>query len=100
MNAHITIYKLFRRARPAPVILSALGILAGVYGLGRWLQPVAMEEKLFQHNLSKLLEQTAAAREHMGSLEMLKTTDLEQLKMGLGGHALTEKSLFESGLSL
>src|SRR5258708_7479181 len=55
---------------------------------------------MFERDLIRALEQTAAAREHIGSLEAVKTTDLERLKAGISGHALSQKSLFESGLSL
>ncbi len=92
--------KLFRRAHPALVAATGAGILVGLYMTPRWLKQAVENERSFQKNLSRVLEQTAAAREHMASLETLKTMDLEQLKAGLSGHALTEKSLFESGISL
>jgi hypothetical protein len=92
--------KLFSRAHPALVTACGLGILAGLYAAPRWLEPVISDEKRFQQNVSRTLEQTAAARERIVTLETLKTMDLEQLKAGLGGHAQSEKSLFESGISL
>ncbi len=92
--------RLFSKAHPAFVAACGLGILAGLYAASRHLEPLIAKEKLIQQYLSHTLEQTAAAREHMDSLDMLKTMDLNQLKAGIGGHAQSEKSLFESGLSL
>jgi hypothetical protein len=92
--------KLLAPARPLAVIGSGLAILAGLYTIPSWLDKKIAEDHLFGRELRRILEQTSAAREHMGSLEALKTTDLEQLKAGISGNALTQKSLFESGLSL
>jgi hypothetical protein len=92
--------RLSNRAHPAAIVLSGIGILAGLYALPRWLDNRYIEERLYQRDLARVLDQTAAAREHIESLNLLKGTDLEQLKAGISGHALTQKSLFESGLSL
>jgi hypothetical protein len=100
MNWNQFLDALFSRARPIIVGLSGFVTLAGLYAAPRWLEPAKAAEKLFQQNFARTLEQTAAAHEHILSLETLKTMDLEQLKAGLSGHALSEKSLFESGLSL
>src|SRR5437879_5836227 len=100
MDAASLLAKLFNRAHPAIIVFTGAGILAGLYAAPRWIGQAAEDERLFQKNLSRLLEQTVAARENFSSQEILKTTDLEQMKAGLGGHARSEKSLFESGLSL
>ena len=100
MNGTVFLERLLNRAHPVLVIVSAAAILAGLYTASSWLDTRAAEEKLFQKNLTHVLEQASAAHEHAASLETLKAADLEQLKAGLSGHALSEKSLFESGLSL
>ena len=92
--------KLFSRAHPAAVVLCGAGILAGLYALPRWLGKTTVVERLFQRNISRALDQTSAAREHIDSLDALKTMDLERLKAGISGPALTQKTLFEAGLSL
>ncbi len=92
--------KLLRKAPPALVVGAAAGVLLGLYGFPQWFTPYLEGERTFQRNMSRSLEQTAAVREHIVSLETLKMMDLEQLKAGLSGHAMSEKSLFESGLSL
>lgn len=100
MDWNALIDRLSSRAHPAAIIVSGVGILAGLYALPRWLDNRYADERLYERELSRVLEQTAAAREHIESLSMLKGTDLEQLKAGISGHAMTQKSLFESGLSL
>ncbi len=100
MNWDAFIEKLSAPAHPAAIILSGIGILSGLYSAPRWLNKRNVEEHLFGRELSRTLEQTSAAREHIGSLEALKMTDLEQLKAGISGNALSQKTLFESGLSL
>src|ERR1051326_4566844 len=92
--------RLLRPAHPAVVVLAGVAILAGLYTAPRWLEATTGEERLFQQTMSHVLDQAASAREHFVSLDTLKTMDLEQLKAGISGHAQSEKSLFESGLSL
>ena len=93
--------KLFARAHPALVIVSALVVLVGLYMAPHWHEDATVREKAFQQKVSHALDQTSAAREHISSLQTLKTMDLQQLKTGIeSGHAQSEKSLFESGLSL
>ncbi len=100
MTGHQILQKLFSRASPRPRdSLRARDPCrfvcdASLAGSAR------VQRKSFQQYLSHTLDQTAAAREHMTSLEMLKTADLERLKAGLSGSAQSQKSLFESGLSL
>ena len=100
MNAASFILKLSRPARPAAVIIAAVTILAGIYYVPYWLDAQSANEKGVQRGISNILSQTTAAHEHIASLDTLKTMDLEQLRAGISGHAMTEKSLFESGLSL
>jgi hypothetical protein len=100
MDWNTFIDRLSESAHPAAIVVSGVGILAGLYALPSWLDHRYAKERLDDRDLSRVLEQTAAAREHMESLNLLKGTDLEQLKAGISGHALTQKSLFESGLSL
>jgi len=88
------------RAHPAAVVLVGAGILAALYTLPRWLDRMVSEEQRFQQELSRAIDQTAAARERVTSMQALKSADLERLKAGISGHALSQKSLFESGLSL
>jgi hypothetical protein len=100
MSGHQILQKLFSRASPLLLTVCALAVLAGLYAAPRWLDPLESKERIFQRSLTRTLDQTAAAREHIDSLEMLKTADLERLKAGLSGSAQSQKSLFESGLSL
>ena len=100
MNGPALLRKITHPAHPVALVVAAISVLAGLYAVPRWLEPRMAEEKQFQMNLSRTLEQTAAAHEHVASLQTLKTMDLEQLKAGLSGHAQSEKSLFESGISL
>jgi hypothetical protein len=100
MSGHQILQKLFSRASPLLLTVCALAVLAGLYAAQRWLDPLESKERIFQRSLTRRLDQTAAAREHIDSLEMLKTADLERLKAGLSGSAQSQKSLFESGLSL
>ena len=100
MNWELTRKRLFMRAHPGSVIAAALVTLGGLSATARWLHGERAIETAFQRGLAHTIEQAASAREHMSSLQTLKMMDLEQLKVGLGGHAKSEKSLFESGLSL
>src|SRR5262245_8398513 len=92
--------RLTARAHPAAVIGFGVVTLAVLYALPRWIDQRYTEERQFGWELSRVLDQTAAAREHIGSLDLLKNTDLDQIKAGLSGHALSQKTLMESGLSL
>jgi hypothetical protein len=92
--------KLTDPAHPAAVILVGTLILVALFAMPKWLNNAISDELQFQRGLSRALEQTVAAREHVASIEALKTADLERLKVGISGHALSQKSLFESGLSL
>src|SRR5258708_10261772 len=100
MTREEVLKKLSGRAKTPAVVLSALVILVGLYAFPHWLDQTRIQERIFERDLIRALEQTAAAREHIGSLEALKVTDLEELKAGISGNALSQKSLFESGLSL
>jgi hypothetical protein len=92
--------KLMDPAHPVAVILVGVAILVLLYALPKWLDQALSEERHFQQGLSRAIELTAAAREHVASLEALKAADLERMKAGLSTHALSQKSLFETGLSL
>jgi hypothetical protein len=92
--------KLFARVPPALVAVAGAGILAGLYAVPPWLNQKAADERVFQKSISRALEQTAPANEHAASLETLKAMDLEQLKVGINGSAQSQKSIFESGISL
>jgi hypothetical protein len=92
--------RLLRRAPWGLVLLVGGLILAGLYDLSQWISRSDSAERAFQKKLTPILEKTLAGRERMVVLDTLKRTDVEQLKAGLGGHAMSEKSLFESGLSL
>jgi hypothetical protein len=89
-----------RRAHPLAVVLVGALFLAGIFAAPHWIGRAIVDERRFQKTLQGILEQATAAGDHRASLETLKTMDLEQLKAGLGGHALSQKSLFESGFSL
>jgi len=92
--------KLWRRAPSTAVILCGISLLVGFYAFPRWLDSKTEDERRYQRLPSRALDQAMSAGEHMASLQTLKTMDLEQLKAGISGHAQSEKSLFESGLSL
>ncbi len=94
------VHHLFHRASGPQVLGAGVLILVGLYATAWRLGPPLESERAFQKNLTRVLDQTASAREHFVSLQRLKTMDLEQLKIGLSGHALSEKTLFESGISL
>jgi len=87
-------------AGPIAVIAAGVVILAGLYALPPWLDQRYAEEHQYDRELSRILEQTQAAHEHIESLRTLKGSDLAQLRAGISGHAQTQKSLFESGLSM
>jgi hypothetical protein len=92
--------KFFNSVHGLAVLLTGAAILGGLYGATRWLDRKTANERSFQMSLVHMLDQASASHEHVASLETLKTMDLEQLKAGISGHAQSEKSLFESGLSL
>lgn len=92
--------KCIDRAPPWVVALVGGVLLAGLYAAPYWIYRATAEEQRYQKTQKATLEQATAAGDHAVSMETLKTLDLEQLKAGLGGHAQSQKSLFESGLSL
>src|SRR5262249_9089163 len=87
-------------AHPVAVVSSGVIVLAGVVLMTRWLDHHLASQRAYNTELARTLDQASAAREHMASLETLKTNDLEQFKAGISGNAQTQKTLFESGLSL
>jgi len=92
--------RLSRRAPPAAVMGAGAAILAGMFVFAHYINLAGDAERVFQKKLSASLDQSVTARDHMNSLEELKRRDLTDLKTGISGHATSEKSLFESGLSL
>src|SRR5437879_2967402 len=100
MNERGFVERLTNPSHPIVVILVGAGVLVALYTLPERLDQALADERHFQQELSRAIDQTAAAREHVASLAALKVADLERMKAGLSSHALSQKSLFESGLSL
>jgi hypothetical protein len=94
------VQKLLNRAHPAFVYLLGLEILAGLYALPYVLNRITAREKGTQDELSRALDQAASVHEHAASLDALRTKDLTEFKAGIASHAMSQKTLFESGLSL
>jgi hypothetical protein len=100
MDAELVFERLYRPVHPVWVAAAGAGILIGLFTFSHLIGRATEGERIFQNRLSVSLEQSVAARDRMSSLEGLKRRDLDQLKAGISGHAQSEKSLFESGLSL
>ncbi len=100
MSSDQILSKLLGQARPLWVMLVAVGILIALFIAPWTLHEIMLREKALQDDLRVTLEQSIAARERVSAHDTLKTLDLEQLKAGLSGNAQSQKSLFESGLSL
>src|SRR6185437_13938280 len=85
-----------------PALTAALGlfILAGLYGVQRKLDQRIGQERAWIAGLVRNLETLDAARERAVVLRDLKKTDVESFKAGFSGRALSNQTLYESGLSL
>jgi hypothetical protein len=95
-----TVDQFFERSRSAWIIGVGLFLLVAVYVLPWKLNEWKTDELAFHQTVMKTLEHTRSTEEQITAHSMLKALDLEQLKVGLSGSAQSQKSLFESGLSL
>ncbi len=100
MTAQTLYEKLFSRTHPAWVVAFAVLTLAGVYAVPWQVQKWTEKEVRYQKQLQHGIDQIVSTQEMMISNDAVKTLDLEQLKAGISGNAQSQKSLFESGLSL
>src|SRR5947208_4500215 len=98
MRFRMFVDRLSSRAHGGWVLTAGILVLAGLYLFPELARRRIQDERRFQNDLSKTLEQTITIRDRLHSLATLKAADLDQLKSGLGGHALSEKALYESGL--
>lgn len=92
--------KLYTRSTPLQISVVALSILVVVYTVPWKLKPWTARERAQQERIEHAIQQAATSQEILASNDAIKTLDLEQLKAGLSGNAMSQKSLFESGLSL
>lgn len=92
--------RLFKRGS-APLVASVgVLLLAGVYGASWTFKGWALRERGLQERLEKEIQQAVSTRDIAASHDAVKTLDLEQLKASLSGSAQSQKSLYESGISL
>jgi len=91
---------LFKSVHPALILLIGLAILWGLWSLQQWLQRLTDRQALFISGLDKQVEQLTMTHDHYLSLENLKAADVARFKAGFSNTARSNKSLFESGLSL
>jgi hypothetical protein len=92
--------RLFQRVSPwIPALLGAL-LIAGIFRLDVWLRRKIADQQAEINQLRRNADQAGPMREHYASLRDLKTSDVETFKTGFSGLALSQKSLFEAGLSV
>jgi hypothetical protein len=91
--------KLFARIHPVWLPLLAVALLAGMYFGDQWTVKQIVSEKEVLKQLAKSAEQATFGKDHFSTLLALRESDLEAFKESFSGHALSQKSLYEAGLS-
>jgi len=85
---------------PGWVLGIGLVLLGLLYGLQQALHQAAQDATRDSEAMEAMREATGAALDHVTMFRDLKEQDVEQLKLEFSSAAVTNKSLFESGLSL
>ena len=92
--------RLFRPVHPAAAVLIGLGILATLHAARVKIDRRLNAEITLQNSLSMQQSALTQALERAQMENNLKHSDVDRARRGFSGQALSQKSLYESGLSL
>lgn len=74
--------------------------LVGVFAADLWVRAHAVKDRAIINDLQKTAAQTVQARDRILAMRELKDADMAKFKSGFTDLALSQKTVYESGLSL
>jgi hypothetical protein len=92
--------KFFARVHPAWIVSLSLALLTGLFFGDKWVLAQLQSQKSIVEGLTKVSDAATIGQDHFSTLLALRQSDLETFKAGFSGVAQSQKTLFESGLSL